>query len=54
VPVVVGGIIPPADAVVLRAAGTAEVFTPRDFDLTEILGRVVQLVRAAHGLISVG
>jgi len=54
VPVVVGGIIPPADTVVLRAAGTAEVFTPRDFDLTEILGRVVQLVRAAHGLISVG
>jgi (2R)-ethylmalonyl-CoA mutase len=54
VPVVVGGIIPPADAVVLRAAGTAEVFTPRDFDLTEILGRVVQLVRAAHGLNPVG
>ena len=33
VPVVVGGIIPPADAEALAAAGVAAVFTPADHDL---------------------
>ena len=50
VPVVVGGIIPAADARVLRAAGVAAVFTPRDFGLTEIIGRIVDEVRDANGL----
>jgi len=50
VPVVVGGIIPPDDAATLRAAGVARVFTPRDFDLTEIMGELVTVVREAHGL----
>ena len=34
VPVVVGGIIPPADAEALIKAGVARVYTPKDFDLT--------------------
>jgi ethylmalonyl-CoA mutase len=50
IPVVVGGIIPPADAEVLRAAGVAAVFTPRDFGLTAIVGRIVDEVRLAHQL----
>jgi (2R)-ethylmalonyl-CoA mutase len=50
VPVVVGGIIPDADAEVLRAAGVAAVFTPKDYDATAIMGRVLDEVRAAHGL----
>ncbi|WP_018383302.1 protein meaA [Wenjunlia vitaminophila] len=50
VPVVVGGIIPAADAEVLRAAGVAAVFTPRDFGITEIIGRIVEEIRRAHGL----
>ena len=33
VPVVVGGIIPPADASELKNAGVAEVYTPKDFEL---------------------
>ncbi len=37
VPVVVGGIIPAADAEVLRHAGVAAVFTPKDYGLTEVL-----------------
>jgi hypothetical protein len=41
VPVIVGGIIPDADAVTLRAAGVAEVFTPKDYDLTVVMGRIV-------------
>jgi (2R)-ethylmalonyl-CoA mutase len=50
VPVVVGGIIPATDAEALRAAGVAEVFTPKDYDISDILRRVVAVVRSAHGL----
>ena len=46
VPVVVGGIIPDADAEVLRARGVAQVFTPKDFALTEILDQIVELLSA--------
>jgi (2R)-ethylmalonyl-CoA mutase len=49
-PVVVGGIIPPADAETLRAAGVARVYTPRDFALNEIVNSLVDVVRAANGL----
>jgi (2R)-ethylmalonyl-CoA mutase len=50
VPVVVGGIIPDADARWLREQGVAAVFTPKDFAITAVIGRVVDVVRAAHGL----
>ncbi|MEW2544640.1 protein meaA [Streptomyces sp. NPDC047002] len=49
-PVVVGGIIPAADADALRAAGAAAVFTPKDFGITEIIGRIVTCVRQANRL----
>lgn len=44
VPVVVGGIIPPADAEALIAAGVSRVYTPKDFDLTQIMRDVVEVV----------
>jgi ethylmalonyl-CoA mutase len=44
VPVVVGGIIPPADARVLRQAGVASVYTPKDFDLNRIMSEIADLV----------
>ncbi len=50
VPVVVGGIIPDGDAARLRAAGVARVFTPKDFELTQIMQSVVEVIRAAHDL----
>jgi (2R)-ethylmalonyl-CoA mutase len=50
VPVVVGGIIPEADAPFLREAGVAAVYTPKDFDLNRIMSDVVGLVAAHHGL----
>jgi ethylmalonyl-CoA mutase len=50
IPVVVGGIIPPADAAALRALGVADVFTPKDVGLTQIIARIVDVIRAAHGL----
>jgi (2R)-ethylmalonyl-CoA mutase len=43
-PVVVGGIIPIADAEKLRAAGVAAVYTPKDFDVNRIMGEIVDLV----------
>jgi (2R)-ethylmalonyl-CoA mutase len=50
VPVVVGGIIPEGDAVVLRKQGVARVFTPKDYSLTEIMDEIVTVVREASGL----
>jgi (2R)-ethylmalonyl-CoA mutase len=50
VPVVVGGIIPDNDAVALRAAGVARVFTPKDFALTDIMDQLVTVVRKSHSL----
>jgi (2R)-ethylmalonyl-CoA mutase len=44
VPVVVGGIIPVADAERLREAGVAGVYTPKDFDVNKIMGEIVELV----------
>jgi len=44
VPVVAGGIIPPADAARLREQGVAAVFTPKDYGLTEVLADVAELV----------
>ncbi|MFJ2112196.1 protein meaA [Streptomyces sp. NPDC087850] len=49
-PVIVGGIIPNADAEELRAAGVAAVFTPKDFGITEIIGRIVDEIRIANKL----
>ena len=50
VPVIVGGIIPDSDARKLREAGVAVVFTPKDHDLTEAMGQIVDAIRASHGL----
>ena len=43
-PVVVGGIIPPADEVKLTEAGIARVYTPKDFDLNRIMVDIAELV----------
>ena len=44
VPVVVGGIIPAADARALQEAGVARVYTPKDFDLNRIMGEIADLL----------
>ena len=49
VPVIVGGIIPEADAERLREMGVAKVYTPKDFELNLIMSDIVELVRVtAH------
>jgi (2R)-ethylmalonyl-CoA mutase len=50
VPIIVGGIIPDADAKALEAQGIAAVFTPKDFGMTDIMARIVDEIRAANGL----
>jgi len=49
VPVVVGGIIPAADATRLRAAGVAGVYTPKNFDINQIMSEIVELVGERAG-----
>ncbi len=43
VPVVVGGIIPPDDATKLKTMGVAAVYTPKDFQLGQIMADLVDL-----------
>jgi ethylmalonyl-CoA mutase len=42
--VVVGGIVPPDDAEVLRGKGVAAVYTPKDFRFERIMDDLVTLV----------
>lgn len=44
IPVVVGGIIPEEDESQLKAMGVAAVYTPKDFQLTDIMADVVKIV----------
>ncbi len=50
VPVVVGGIIPRADEEALLAAGVARVYTPKDFEVSKIMGDIVDLVAEHNGV----
>jgi (2R)-ethylmalonyl-CoA mutase len=50
VPVIVGGIIPESDGRRLIERGVAAVYTPKDFGLTEIMGGIVDVIRAANDL----
>ncbi|MDT7782365.1 MAG: ethylmalonyl-CoA mutase, partial [Pseudonocardiales bacterium] len=50
IPVIVGGIIPPDDALKLRERGVARVFTPKDYELTEIMDEIVTVIREVHSL----
>jgi ethylmalonyl-CoA mutase len=44
IPVVAGGIIPPEDARMLTALGVAAVYTPKDFQLNDIMAGIVRLL----------
>ena len=47
-PIVIGGIIPEEDRVALMEAGISAVYTPKDFDLTRIMGEIVDLAIASR------
>ena len=46
VPIVVGGIIPANDVNVLKQCGASAVYTPKDFQLNDIMTGIVRLVDA--------
>ncbi len=48
--VVVGGIIPPEDAKVLRDKGVAAVYTPKDFQIGKIMDELVTLAASHRGV----
>jgi (2R)-ethylmalonyl-CoA mutase len=52
VPVVVGGIVPPEDEITLKQAGVAAVYTPKDFQINQIMSDVVRIVEAANGKVA--
>jgi ethylmalonyl-CoA mutase len=49
VPVVVGGIIPAADADQLQKDGVARVYTPKDFEINRMIGDIAELVAQRNG-----
>jgi (2R)-ethylmalonyl-CoA mutase len=49
IPVVIGGIIPPEDAELLKGLGVAGVYTPRNFELNAIMSDIVGLVERGAG-----
>jgi (2R)-ethylmalonyl-CoA mutase len=49
IPVVLGGIVPEADVEPLRDLGVRAVFTPKDFDLVEVMDRILDVIGAPGG-----
>jgi (2R)-ethylmalonyl-CoA mutase len=52
-PVVVGGIIPPEDEAVLLGKGVARVYTPKDFEIGQMMDDMIELVEQ-HRAAAVG
>jgi (2R)-ethylmalonyl-CoA mutase len=52
IPVIVGGIIPPEDARTLRDHGVARVYTPKNFQINDMMTDIVTVIRQASGLSS--
>lgn len=48
IPVVVGGIIPPEDELVLKNIGVSAVYTPKDYALDEVMAGIVRVVERAR------
>jgi len=49
IPVVMGGIIPESDVGALDALGVKAVFTPKDFDLMDVMDRILDVIGAPRG-----
>ncbi|MBP7283301.1 MAG: protein meaA, partial [Leptospiraceae bacterium] len=44
IPVIFGGIIPESDFDTLKSIGVKEIFTPKDFDLMQIMDKIIDLI----------
>ena len=52
VPVVVGGIIPADDVNILKQCGASAIYTPKDFQLNDIMAGIVKLVDAKAAVLA--
>ncbi|HEY2562770.1 MAG TPA: protein meaA [Acidimicrobiales bacterium] len=52
IPVTVGGIIPPEDAEVLKGKGVASVYTPKDYELEQIMDDLLDLAESHRAAIA--
>jgi (2R)-ethylmalonyl-CoA mutase len=52
IPVTVGGIIPSEDAEVLKGKGVASVYTPKDFELSQIMDDLLDLAESHRAAIA--
>ena len=52
VPVVVGGIIPAEDMNILKQCGVSAIYTPKDFQLNDIMAGIVKLVDAKAAVLA--
>lgn len=48
IPVIVGGIIPSADEAVLKASGIKQVYTPKDYQLDDIIADMLDIISTLH------
>jgi (2R)-ethylmalonyl-CoA mutase len=46
IPVILGGIVPESDVDTLRRLGVKAVFTPKDFDLMDVMDRILDVIGA--------
>ena len=44
IPVIVGGIIPIEDEKILKSAGVTAIYTPKDYQLKDIMADIVSIV----------
>lgn len=51
IPVVLGGIIPEEDMLEMYAAGVSRIYTPKDFNLNQIMDDIVHVVAAANDIV---
>ncbi len=49
VPLIVGGVIPPEDEKRLLDSGVVRVYTPRNYDLTQAMGEIADLIATSAG-----
>jgi (2R)-ethylmalonyl-CoA mutase len=50
IPVILGGIIPQADIEKMHLAGIQKIYTPKDYDLNQIMSEIIDTVAAADNI----
>jgi (2R)-ethylmalonyl-CoA mutase len=50
IPVVLGGFIPEEDMLEMYTAGVSKIYTPKDFNLNQIMDSIAHVVAAANDI----